>query len=249
MEALTSMKTFTPFEFSAFLHMVKAMEFVCEYLGGEDCYSALSWKHAREHAEMHEFLYVDKSAENPMFYASLCDDYHRRHQTFIHSLEFKEVDRMAVDHMNFEELTDRIDRFEYNVHRPTFIPRKRPQDREQDDRKKKRHKPNDPKGGKYSDSVNNPNLADEMKVPEGVKFGDIFNRKNKEGIEKTEHKGAIKHPDGSVKCNNWHHRGWCLKTCHFSDSHEKTLSDEEKADGKKYVESLLENYKKNGKNE
>lgn len=143
-EALTSMKTYIPFDFASFLHMVKVMEFVCEFLDGRDYYSASAWRHAREHAEMSEFLYVDKSAENPMFYASLGDDYHRRHHTFLHSLEFKEIDQMATDHMNFSEVTDRIDRFEYVIHRPTFIPRKRPQDKDPKEfGGNKKRKPND----------------------------------------------------------------------------------------------------------
>ena len=81
--------------------------------------------------------------------------------------------------------------------------------------------------------MNNPNLNEEMKIPEGIKFGDIFNRKNNEGIDRAKHAGAIKHPEGSIKCNNLHHRGWCLKNCHFSESHEKTLTEEEKEEGKK----------------
>lgn len=129
-ETLTSMKTFVPFDFEHFLHVLKGMEFVCEFLGGQDCYSAMAGKHAREHAETNEFLYVDKASENPIFYASVSNGYHRRHHTFLHSLEFRKVDKMATGHMEFTSVTDKIDQFEYVVHRPTFIPRKRLQESE-----------------------------------------------------------------------------------------------------------------------
>ena len=134
-EALTSMKPFAPFDFASFLHMLKGMEFVCDFLGGPGCYSALAWRHAREHAEYNEYIYIDKAGENAMFFASVANDYHRRHQTFLHSLEFKDTDKMANEHMDFNNVTGRVDTFEYVVHRPTFIPRKHPQDREQKEHK------------------------------------------------------------------------------------------------------------------
>ena len=251
-EALTSMKPFAPFDFASFLHMLKGMEFVCEFLGGPNCYSALAWRHAREHAEFNEYIYVDKAGENAMFFASVANDYHRRHQTFIHSLEFKNMDEMARDHMNFSNVTDRIDTFEYVIHRPTFIPKKRPQDREQKDQKEqkpgagggdryKRRRFDDKKTGPPRETMNNPKHNSDLKIPDGVKFGDLFQPDNREGIE------GVPHPDGTLKCNNWHYRDWCKKEgCKFEKSYDKELTGEEITKGKKYKEALYEKFKKNG---
>lgn len=49
-EALTKMELFVPFDFPSFLHMLRGIEFVCEFLGGSQCFSTLAWNHAREHA-------------------------------------------------------------------------------------------------------------------------------------------------------------------------------------------------------
>lgn len=108
--------------------------------------------------------------------------------------------------------------------------------------RKKRQKPNNFRP--RLDSVNNPNHAPECKIPENIKFGNLFEKTNRDGIEQ------VKHPDGSIKCNNWHYSGWCIKTCRFGDSHKKELTEEEKVKGKEYLKKLVEKYKKNaGKKE
>lgn len=236
-EALISMKPFAPFDFPSYLHMLKGMEFLCTFLGGEYCYSSQAWRMARSHAERNEFLYVDKSQENAMVYASLLNDYHRRHMTFLHSLGDKAVDAMATDQMDFSKVTEKMDCFEYVVNRPAWLPKRDHKDREKVEKEKKRQKPNNFRP--RLDSVNNPNHAPECKIPENIKFGALFEKSNRDGIEQ------VPHPDGSIKCNNWHYRGWCIKTCRFEDSHKKELTDDEKAKGKEYLMKLVEKYKNN----
>ena len=235
-EALISMKPFAPFDFSSYLHMLKGMEFLCTFLGGEHCYSAQGWRMAREHAEMNEFLYEDRKEENAMLFASLLNDFHRRHMTFIHSLEDKQVSSMAVEQMDFSRVTKKLDSFEYVVNRPSWIPKRDPKDRQkQDNDKNKRQKPNNGFRAK-AESINNPKQDPDLKLPAGMKFGDVF--KDKYGIE------PVEHPDGTKKCNNWHYRGWCIKDCKFGDSHNKELTEDEKKKCKEYVTKLVERYKK-----
>ena len=131
------MKPFAPFDFPSYLHMLKGMEFLCMFLGGEYCYSSQAWRMARSHAERNEFLYVDKSQENAMVYASLWNDFHRRHMAFLHSLGDKAVDVMATDQMDFSKVTDKMECFEYVVNRPAWLPKRDQKDREKIDREKK----------------------------------------------------------------------------------------------------------------
>ena len=89
--------------------------------------------------------------------------------------------------------------------------------------------------------MNNPKHNSDLKIPDGVKFGDLFQPDNREGIE------GVPHPDGTLKCNNWHYRDWCKKEgCKFEKSHDKELTEEEITKGKKYKEALYEKFKKNG---
>ena len=53
-----------------------------------------------------------------------------------------------------------------------------------------------------------------------------------------------KHPDGSEKCHNWHHRGRYHSKCARITSHSKKLTKEEIDCGKDYVRKVVENYRK-----
>ena len=181
------------------------MEFVCEFLGGPQCYSAFAWNHAREHAELNEHLYIDKANKKTMFFASVVNDYHRRHQTFMHSLSFKNIDEMAKEQMDFQHLTKRVENFEYVVHKPSFLPKKRPQDNNKQDYSiiKKRKLNNftrktNQNQQKFIDSINNEKHRPDLKLPENIKFRSDFYRKNRDDID------PVPHPYGSIKCNNWH---------------------------------------------
>jgi len=60
---------------------------------------------------------------------------------------------------------------------------------------------------------------------------------------------AVNHEDGTVKCNTFHHRGFCYTKCKFKASHSKTLSENKLVKMRKYRSSLIEKWKqKNGEN-
>ena len=220
-EALISMKPFAPFDFASYLHMLKGMEFLCTFLGGEFCYSAQAWRMAKEHAEMNEFIYADKKEENAMLFASLLNDFHRRHMTFIHSPGDKQVTSMAIEQMDFSKITNKIDCFEHVVNRPSWIPKRDPKDRhKQENDNNKRQKPNNGFKARV-ETINNAKQDPALKLPTGMKFGDVF--RDRDGVE------AVDHPDGTKKCNNWHYRGWCIKDCRYGASSQMTRRRREKS--------------------
>lgn len=107
--------------------------------------------------------------------------------------------------------------------------------------KYKRRRIDDQRAAPQRETINNPKHQEELKIPEGVKFGDLFEPSNRNGID------GIPHPDGSLKCNNWHYRGWCKKSgCKFKKSQNKDLTEEEVTEGKKFVAALYEKFKNNG---
>jgi len=56
---------------------------------------------------------------------------------------------------------------------------------------------------KKGEKVINSNVHDCLKVPFHLKYGDVFHPEMRKNIQ------TINHNDGTEKCNNWHHRGFC----------------------------------------
>ena len=177
-----------------------------------------------------------------MVYASLLNDSHHMHMTFLHSLGDKTVDTMATEQMDFSEVTDKVDCFEYVVNRHAWPPKRDQKDRGKVDREKKRQKPNNFRT--RLDSINDPNHSPECKLPKNIKFGALFEKANKDGIE------PVLHPDGSIKCNNWHYRRCCIKICRFRDSHKEEPTEDEKEKGQECLKKPVDRYQENaGKKE
>lgn len=64
-----------------------------------------------------------------------------------------------------------------------------------------------------------------MKIPSPGTYHNVFNPKYI-GTKK------FTHQDGTTKCNNWYHRGFCHSDCQRISSHNKTLTANEVATGK-----------------
>ena len=79
------------------------------------------------------------------------------------------------------------------------------------------------------DVVINENQYPDMKVPSPGTYHDVFSPDCLRGLK------FINHADGTQKCNNYHHRGRCHTKCDRVNSHNKNLSTEEVAAGKKFV--------------
>ena len=108
----------------------------------------------------------------------------------------------------------------------------RQQPRTDCDNNKKRYS----QGRQSNDRIVNQNLDDQMRIPRNLKFCDIFKLIN------TGNHPPLKHSDGTARCHNYHHRGFCWPTCNYNESHSRHLTDKEKPDGRKYIQNLLGKY-------
>ena len=177
------------------------------------------------------------------FYVSLLDDYHRRFQTFVQSCAFGEADKLRRNQLHFEKICDSIELFEYTVRTPSWLSkRNRPNPTQTQssnpqggENGNKRIRPN-PIRSSSGDKVVNPNIDQQKRPPRNIRFGDVFNPSNREGIQETNH------PDGQNKCNNYHHRGFRWSTCRYRNSHDKVLTPSELTSGRKYLSDLLGKY-------
>ena len=88
------------------------------------------------------------------------------------------------------------------------------------------------------DLVFNDDIHQDMKVPAPYTYDKVFHPDFWRKIP------ACNHPDGTEKCNNYHHRGRCHSKCNRSASHSKKLTEDEISCGKQYVEKVVTLYKK-----
>ena len=205
--------------------------------------SSIAWRTAVTHAQQNEVIYRDYARQSNLFYVSLLDEYQRRFQIFMRSCGFGLVNRMRRNQLYFDRICEEIETLAYHTKRPRWLPEPKP--RRQDaqnsySRDHKRQRPNNDKTtpNTTSNSITNPNVDKDMILPEFVKFYDVFSRemRNKCGTK------APKHANGTIRCNNFHHRGWCYPTCRFSSSHQIKLSDDEVKEGRNYAQQLLLHY-------
>lgn len=246
---LTESKIVLPHSFDAFLHMLKNIWHITELFGGRDSFVALSWKKTVDHAKNNEALYRRLTREHPNFYTSLACDYHRRFMTYLKSCGHASWAKIAFHQLHFERIFQQIEDESYTVRIPTWAAKTI-----QKDNIKKRHipspspptgtpaehrsptkraRPNIRKKGPY---VKNPDQDLASLIPSGVTYQQLFHRDIRRLIP------SIKHTDGTIRCNNYHHRGNCHELCDYAASHAKSLTDTEKAEAKQYVTDLLAKY-------
>lgn len=237
---LTGMKEFVPYDFAAFSHMLRNIKFLCQFIDGKSCLAAMTWGIALEHATLNECLYREEFLKNKHFYVSILDDYHRRFQTFVQSCAFGSVDKLRTSQLQFDKICESVELFEYVVRTPSWLlKRTRPASNPQSapsttacDISHKRQRTTNQRST-TSEKVINTHLDEQMRPPRSIKFGTIFNPTNRDGIKPTPH------PDGSNKCNNFHHRGFCWSNCRYKHSHEKILTESEINSGRKYLNDLI----------
>ena len=199
------------------------------------------------HAQEYERLCRALVAQAPHLYTSLCNDYHRRFMTYLRSSGHGKYSKLAFRQLFFDRIHASIEDETYIVRVPLWV---------QEILNKDTNKQNEAGAGSGSGSgggngsgrgkkkpkrekgqfVNNQDKYLAKLIPEGVTYQQLFHPNVRKGVP------AFNHPDGSTKCNNFHHRGNCHDKCKFSASHAKTLSDDEKEKGKTYVEALLAKY-------
>lgn len=241
---LTRMKAYVPYDYASFIHMLRNIKFLCNFIGGDNCMSSIAWSITLTHALRNECLYREEFLKNKHFYVSLLDDYHRRFQTFIQSCAFDEVDQLRHSQLKFEKLCDSIELFEYMVRTPSWLlKRSRPEQSPQTtptytltSSETKRPRSNTTLRSSSGEKVVNLHIDPQMQPPRTIRFGALFNPENRDGTKTTNQ------PDGQFKCNNYHHRGFCWSTCRYKHSHDKTLTSSELTVGRKYLADLLGKY-------
>ena len=123
------------------------------------------------------------------------------------------------------------------VHRPIWIKKREQVDTRQQpntDRENKRQRYS--RGRQNGDRIVNDDLDDQMRLPNNLKFGDVFKQAN------TGNAPRLNHTDVSQRCHNFHHRGFCWTTCSRKHSHQKKLTKKEKVDGRRYLQDILGRY-------
>lgn len=210
--------------------MLKNIHFVTQHLGGAQCIGALAWESPIDHARSYERVYRDQARSHPDLYLSLLNDYHRRFMTFLISCGFGKWNKLQTRQLHFECIFEGIEEETYTVRTPSWAKLLAP---------KRSHKKNlsGYLPGLETDRnrrVPNPNFHEELSVPLPLTFQQIFSQENRRNIT------PALHDDSSIKCNNYHHRGYCQEWgCYYAQSHNKTVSDKEKAAAKTFLHACI----------
>ena len=244
---LTKNETYLPRDFWAYEHMIINFQELCAYIGGANSITTMAWAKIVRHAKQNQLAYKKYERENDLFYISLCDDWMRRTQTFIHSGASGKLTDQKREHIDFMPTLMDIEFHRYHVRRPCWMPRpKRKADNTNNQNgggsglggggnlngKQENKRRNYGKG----EIVVNDNLEEDMKVPSAVTYRELF---SPDYIGKLKY---VNHEDGSHKCHNWHHSGRCWTNCKRIASHKKKLTKKEIEEGKKFVLQAFGNW-------
>ena len=255
---ITKLSITFPKDFNSYKHYVKNFHLLLTLLSGPNSILSKSIESMVLHAEDNERTYMAHGDDEWCFYASVLDHIHRRTQQFIHSAGEGQISRLKTRQLDFSTLMDEIEGFSYTYRVPKWLKTKK--------RSIEDHNNNNGGGGssikkanngsnhdsvqkkrdiasKRGEKIINNNINSCLKVPHNYKYGDVFHPEMRKGIT------TANHSDGTEKCNNWHHRGFCYNKCKWKQSHSKTLTADEVERCKKFLKSLIEKYesKNNGK--
>ena len=162
------------------------------------------------------------------------------------------VSKLRTKQIDFTFLMENIEGYTYHYHTPKWLKsRKRSIDEQGSSgsgsapkslHSEDKRSPNPPgnknkQEDKRGEKIINRNVNEKLKVPSEFKYGDIFRPEQLRGLT------AENHDDGSIKCNNWHHRVFCYGKCKLRASHEKKLSESEITRMQKYKDTLIEKWK------
>jgi len=248
---ITKLSITFPTEFSTYVHYLKNYQLLLELLTGAGSILSLSVQTMVEHALDNERTYRDHG-EEWTFFPSILDHVHRRTQMFIHSAGEGMVSKLRTKQIDFTFLMENIEGYTYHYHTPKWLKsRKRSIDEQGSSgsgsapkslHSEDKRSPNPPgnknkREDKRGEKIINRNVNEKLKVPSEFKYGDIFRPEQRRGLT------AENHDDGTIKCNNWHHRGFCYGKCKLRASHEKKLSESEITCMQKYKDTLIEKWK------
>jgi len=251
---ITKLSITFPKEFNDFVHFLKNFCLLLQLLTGQNSILSEALQSMVDHAIENERTYKDHAEDDWTFYPGVLDHVHKRTQMFIHSAGEGDFNKLKTKQLDFTFLMESIEGYNYVHHTPKWLrTRKRSLDeqsrsnsggggnhnspnRQENDKNKK--------DNKRGEKLINQHVDAKMKIPQEFKYGDVFRPEQRKGLT------PENHDDGSIKCNNWHHRGFCFSKCKLRSSHEKILSEGEKERMRKYSQTLIEKWKKSrGKNE
>ena len=121
LDLLTSMEITIPKTFHVFHHMLRNMQFLCQYLAGLDSLAAKAWGMASDHARRNEQFYIDQSLQDKGFYPSVLFTFHCRFHKFLGSGAFGVISQMERRQINFEMVLQDIEEDRYVVKTPPFV--------------------------------------------------------------------------------------------------------------------------------
>ena len=237
LELLTSLEITIPKSYHVFQHMLRNMEFLCKYLSGQESLATRAWRSAVIHAHTNEQVYTDLADQDPNFYVSVMFHYHSRFHKCIESGANGAISQLLRQMLDFSSIFKDIDEDRYIIKAPLWaqeIPVSRYNQKEEEEGpEKKKQKTKRDKGRK----IVNQNQCQELLCPAPLTYEQLFHPANRGGVKNKPH------ADGTIKCNNFHHHGYCWeKGCRYAGSHGKKLSDAEKEDSKEFLARLVKKY-------
>jgi len=244
LKTITKCKIHFAKNFGEYCHMVKNFHRLIVIVAGQESIFAQKISGLQEHARDHERCYKDLEKDNYYFYASVLDHVHRRSQHYIHSASFGLVSKLKQRKLDFADMLDEIEDGDYIPVKPKWLKTSPPANKKRDsghsfgDNNEQDSPNQNNQRKKKKTSVENTRFDKDLKCPQELQYRSVFHPANRRGIEE------VKHEDGSTRCNNWFHRGWCTDTCPLKESHEKCLTATEKIKCKDYLSKLVTKHKK-----
>jgi len=249
LKTITKCRFHFPNNFGEYQHCIKNFLRLAEILAGTNSILVQKLKVLVEHSTQHERSYKEVENDHWFFYASLLQFIHRRTQHFIHSTSHGLLSKMKIGKLDFSDLLEDIEDGDYIPVQPKWLKNPKRPSREQPNI----ISPSNNQGGgganqrikkKPRETIDNDNIVADLKCPSNLPYREIFHPANRRGIPE------VPHSDGSIRCNNWFHRGWCTKDCSLKASHGKPLQPDEQAKCKDYLQKLIakkERWRANGR--
>ena len=243
MRTITKCRYHFPNNFGEYLHCIRNFHRLVEILAGPNSVFAEKIQVLVEHATSHERSYKEIEHDHWFFYASLLQYIHRRAQHFVHSASQGRVNKLKFGKLSFSDLLEDIEDGDYIPSIPKWL--KQSKRSTPPSRDNPSNSGTDPGGSappeptgkprkKARETIDNPNIDPDLKCPPSRAYREVFHPANRRGVTE------VPHADGSIRCNNWFHRGWCAKDCTLKASHNKSLSESERTKCKEYLKKLLE---------
>lgn len=207
----------------------------------------MAWRQCVDHETSRGRLYRRLARQHQHFYPRLLNDHHRKFMTYLKSCGHGKFDRIDFRQLNLDRIHESIEDDTYPVRLPDWAAElyqstrrsasnSNPYDNTGDinpsAKSKKRGRQENKKGNK----VDNPNIDKELIAPPSLTYQQIFNPHIRKLVSK------VSHDNKTMKCNNFHHRGFCYENCRCASSHGKNLTDNEKSNFKKHVQDLIRAY-------